>query len=202
MSEPRDETVELVRHEVAFQGYFKVGRYFFRHSLFQGGTSDVISREVFECGQVGAILPYDPRRDEIVLIRQFRAGSYVCGRHPFGWEIPAGILEPGETPETLVVRELKEEANIAVKRIERLYTLTLSPGALAQSCTLFVGETDAATAGGIFGVASEGENILVKTFTLSEALAMTAHNEIDNMVGVCALQWLALNRNELRKRWA
>ena len=199
---PKDETVELVGHEVAFQGYFKVGRYFFRHSLFQGGTSEVITREVFERGQAGAILPYDPRRDEVVLIRQFRAGSYVCGRHPFGWEIPAGIIEDGETPEKLVIREVEEEANIVVKRVERLYTLMLSPGAVSESCTLFVGETDATTAGGIFGLESEGENILVKTFALSEALAMTARNDIDNMVGVCAIQWLALNRNELRNRWA
>ena len=94
-----EETVELVRHEVAFQGYFKVGRYFFRHSLHQGGMSDVISREVFERGQAGAVLPYDPRRDEVVLIRQFRAGAYVAGRHPWIWEIVAGIIEEGETAE-------------------------------------------------------------------------------------------------------
>ena len=48
-----NETVELVDHEVAFQGYFRVGRYFFRHGLHQGGQSDVISREVFERGQAG-----------------------------------------------------------------------------------------------------------------------------------------------------
>jgi ADP-ribose pyrophosphatase len=202
MTPPKDETVELVRHEVAFQGYFKVGRYVFRHSLFQGGTSDMITREVFERGQSAAILPYDPRRDEVVLIRQFRAGSYVSGRHAFGWEIPAGMIEAGETPEKLVVREAEEEANIVVKRVERLYTLMLSPGAVSQSCTFFVGEADASTAGGIFGLVSEGENILVKRFALAEALAMTARNEIANTVGVCAIQWLALNRNELRKRWA
>jgi ADP-ribose pyrophosphatase len=199
---PKDETAELVRHEVVFQGYFKVGRYFFRHSLFQGGVSEEISREVFERGQAGAVIPYDPRRDEVVLIRQFRAGSYVCGRHPFSWEIPAGIIEDGETPEKLVVREVEEEAGIVVKRVEPLYTLMLSPGAVSESCAIFVGEIDASTAGGIFGLVSEGENILVKTFPLSEALAMTARNEIDNAVAVCAIQWLALNRNELRKRWA
>ena len=38
-----NETVELVEHEVAFQGYFKVGRYFFRHGLYQGGQSGITS---------------------------------------------------------------------------------------------------------------------------------------------------------------
>jgi len=97
MPNPPNETVELVRHEVAFQGYFKVGRYFFRHSLHRGGQSGVISREVFERGQAGAVLPYDPVRDEVVLIRQFRAGSYVAGHHPFTWEAVAGIFEADET---------------------------------------------------------------------------------------------------------
>ena len=198
---PKDETAELVRHEVAFQGYFKVGRYFFRHSLYQGGTSPVISREVFERGQAGALLPYDPVRDEVVLIRQFRAGNYVCGRHPFGWEIPAGIIEEGETAERMVVREVEEEAGLKVDRVEHLYTLMLSPGAVSESCTVFVGRTDSSKAEGIFGLVSEGENILVKTFPAAEALAMAARNDIDNAVAVCALQWLALNRTELRRRW-
>jgi ADP-ribose pyrophosphatase len=198
---PNNETAELVRHEVVFQGYFKVGRYFFRHSLYQGGTSPVISREVFERGQAAALLPYDPVRDEVVLFRQFRAGNYVCGRHPFGWEIPAGIIEDGETPEKLVVREVREEAGLTVDRVERLYTLMLSPGAVSESCTVFVGRTDASQASGIFGLASEGENILVQSVRVSEAIAMTARNDIDNAVAVCALQWLAINREALRNRW-
>ena len=65
MPNPSIETADLVRHEVAYQGYFKVGRYFFRHSLHRGGRSSVISREVFERGQAGAVLPYDPARDEV-----------------------------------------------------------------------------------------------------------------------------------------
>ena len=84
-----EEKAELVRHEVAFQGYFKVVRYFFRHTLHEGGMSGVISREVFERGQAGAVLLYDPDRDEVVLIRLFRAGSYIAGHHPWTWEAVA-----------------------------------------------------------------------------------------------------------------
>src|SRR3981189_314650 len=84
-----NETVELVEHEVAFQGYFRVGRYFFRHGLYQGGQSATLRREVFERGHAAAVLPYDPLRDEVVLIRQFRAGAYVAGRHPWTWEVVA-----------------------------------------------------------------------------------------------------------------
>ena len=94
-----EEKAELVRHEVAFQGYFKVVRYFFRHTLHKGGMSGEISREVFERGQAGGVLMYDPQRDEVVLIRQFRAGAYVAGHHPWIWEVVAGIIEENETAE-------------------------------------------------------------------------------------------------------
>ena len=115
-----EEKAELVRHEVAFHGYFKVVRYFFRHTLHKGGMSAVISREVFERGQAGAVLPYDPQRDEVVLIRQFRAGAYVAGRHPWTWEVVAGIIEEGESAEALIRREAVEDQRGGVARNGRL----------------------------------------------------------------------------------
>jgi ADP-ribose pyrophosphatase len=56
-------------------------------------------------------------------------------------------------------------------------------------------------AGGVFGLESEGENILVKVLPFAEARAMLERDEIGNALGVIALQWLALHRDELRARW-
>ncbi len=198
---PADEKAELVEHVAAFQGYFKVGRYFFRHSLYQGGQSPIISREVFERGHAAGVLPYDPLRDEVVLIRQFRAGSYVAGRHPWSWEVVAGIFEEGETPQQLVRREAIEEAGLEIGDLIPIHNLMLSPGAMSESCTLFLGRVDASTAGGVFGLESEGENILVKVVPFDEARAMLDRDEIDNAVAVVALQWLALHRDEVKSRW-
>ncbi|MBI3196775.1 MAG: NUDIX domain-containing protein [Rhodospirillales bacterium] len=198
---PPDEKAELVDHVTAFQGYFKVGRYFFRHSLHQGGQSPVISREVFERGHAAGVLPYDPLRDEVVLIRQFRAGLYAAGRHPWGWESVAGIIEDGETPEQVVRREAVEEAGLKVGDLIPIHNLMLSPGAMSESCTLFLGRVDSTAAGGVFGLASEGENILVKVVPFAEARAMLDRGEIENAAAVVALQWLALHRDEIRTRW-
>lgn len=196
------EAVELVRHEVAYQGYFKVGRYFFRHSLFNGGTSKTISREVFERGQAAAVLLYDPRRDEVVLIRQFRAGSYVAGIHPWTWEAVAGIIEQGEDAAEVVKREAIEEAGLAVTDLLPIYRLMLTPGACSEACAVFLGRADTAAAGGVHGLESEGEDILVRALPFAEALTMLSRGEIDNAVAVIALQWLALHRDEVQRRWA
>lgn len=198
---PPDEKVELVDHVVAFQGYFKVGRYFFRHSLFRGGQSAVISREVFERGHSAAVLPYDPQRDEVVLIRQFRAGTFVSGRHPWNWETVAGIIEVGETPEHVVRREAVEEANLEIRDLVPIYTVMASPGACSEACALFVGRTDTTSAGGVFGLESEDEDILVKVVPFAEVLAMLDRGDIDNAPAIIALQWLALHRDEIRNRW-
>jgi ADP-ribose pyrophosphatase len=195
------ETAELVRHEVAFQGYFKVGRYFFRHTLHNGGMSGVISREVFERGQAGGVLMYDPQRDEVVLIRQFRAGAYVAGHHPWTWEIVAGIIEDKETAEIMIRRETVEEAGLEVGELIPIHNVMLTPGACSEACQIFLGRIDSAKAGGVFGLAEEHEDILVKVLPFAEAYAMVERNEVDNAVGVIALQWLALHRDEVRKRW-
>ena len=203
MNQPHlpNETAELVREEVAFQGYFKIVRYFFRHGLHQGGQSKIITREVFERGQAAAVLPYDPARDEVVLIRQFRAGAYVAGHHPFTWEVVAGIIEAGETAERLVQREAVEEAGLTIADLLPVQNVMLTPGACSESCHIFVGRADTAKAGGIFGLESEGENILVKAMSFAEAHDLVERREVDNAVSVIALQWLALHRDEVRRRW-
>ncbi len=195
------EKAELIERTVAFQGYFRIARYLFRHSLYQGGQSGEIQREVFERGQAAAVLPYDPLRDEVVLIRQFRAGSYAAGRHPWSWEIVAGIIEEGETAQDVALREAAEEASVKIIELVRMYSVMLSPGACSETCTSFVGRIDATGVGGIFGLESENENILVKAVPFAEARAMLDRDEIDNSVAVMALQWLALHRDEMRNRW-
>lgn len=199
---PTDEKAELVDRVEAFQGYFKVGRYSFRHSLFQGGQSPLIVREVFERGHAAAVLPYDPVRDELVLIRQFRAGSYVAGLHPWGWETVAGIIEEGEAPATVVRREAVEEAGLEIGDLIAMHNVIASPGAMSETCALFLGRVDTAGAGGVFGLETEGEDILVRVVPFTEARAMLDRGEIDNATAVIALQWLALHRDDVRARWS
>ncbi|MBM3647962.1 MAG: NUDIX domain-containing protein [Alphaproteobacteria bacterium] len=197
-----NETVELVEHVIAYQGRFRVSRYQLRHGLYQGGQSAILKREVFERGTAAAVLPYDPQRDEVVLIRQFRAGSFAAGRHPWTWEIVAGIIDDGETPEVVVRREAIEEAALDIGEVIPLHDLIVSPGACSEGCMIFLGCADTSRAGGIFGLEAEGENILVKVVPFIEARTMLEHGEIDNAITVIALQWLMLHRDAVRARWS
>lgn len=72
----------------------------------------------------------DPR---ILLLRQFRHAA-----DGFIWEIPAGRLDSGESPETCARRELAEETGMRATRIERLTTFYTTPGFTDERIHLFL----------------------------------------------------------------
>ena len=76
-----EDGVEVVDKTIAYDGFFKIIRYSLRHRQFGGGMGAVINREVFERGKAAAVLPYDPVRDEVVLLEQFRVGAFRSEEH-------------------------------------------------------------------------------------------------------------------------
>ncbi len=197
-----EEKVISQTHRVAFQGYFRIGEYRFRHTLFQGGVSPEIKREVFERGHAAAVLPYDPVLDRVVLIRQFRPGAQVAGRHAWLWEVVAGIIEDGETPEDLARREAQEEAGLQLQEVIPIFTWLSSPGGSSETTAGFCGRVDSRGVGGVHGLVDEGEDILVRTFSLDEARALLDRGEIASATGIVTLQWLLLNRDAVRAAWS
>jgi len=196
----RDD-VEILEKRTVWKGRFQIDRYTLRHKLHGGGWSEPFVREVFERGHAAAVLPYDPTLDRVVLIEQFRPGAYAAGRHPWLVEIVAGIIDPGETAEAVVRREAWEEAHVELGEVEEIASCLVTPGACSESLDIFVGRTDAKNAGGVYGLAHEHEDIRVFTLATDEAAALLAGRKIENAVAIIALQWLLLNRMQLRNRW-
>lgn len=193
--------VEVLEKSTVWKGRFQIDRYRLRHKLHGGGWSEPFVREVFERGHAAAVLPYDPVLDRVVLIEQFRPGAFAAGRHPWLVEIVAGIIDPGEAPQDVVRREAWEEARVKLGEIEPIATCMVTPGACSESLDIYVGRTDASGAGGVHGLADEHEDIRVFTLSADEAGALLAARKVDNAVAIIALQWLMLNRMQLRDRW-
>ena len=68
---------EIIAQQTPFEGFFRVETYQLRHTLFAGGWSLPISREVFRRNNCVGVLLYDPERDEVVMLEQFRIGAMV-----------------------------------------------------------------------------------------------------------------------------
>ncbi len=195
--------VEILERRAAYEGYFRVRRYRLRHRRFAGDWTGVMTREVFERGHAVAVLPYDPRRDAVVLIEQFRIGALAAGWAPWMLEVVAGIIEDGETPEAVARREALEEAGCRLGRLRAVTTYLVSPGGTSESCAVYCGEADTAGLdGGLHGLAEEHEDIRVRVVPADEAFAMTTDGRIANAAALIALQWLALQRDRLRREWS
>lgn len=192
---------EFVERETVYQGYFRLARYSYRHALFNGGWSPVLTREVFERGHAAALLPYDPVRDEVALIEQFRVGAVEAPGGPWLIEFIAGIIDPGETAEDVVRREAMEEAGCTVDVVERICEYLVSPGGTTERTALFVGRADLANVEGVHGLAEENEDILVHVVGAEEAIALADAGRISNAMGQIGLNWLARHRERLRRDW-
>lgn len=194
--------VEILEHRVLFKSYFRLELFRLRHRLFAGGWSGEIRRELFERGHAAAALLYDPKRDSVALVEQFRVGALAAGRRPWVIEIVAGIVEDGETAEDVVRREAVEEAGVQMADLVPVHTMLASPGGTSETCAVFCGRADLSNAGGIHGLPEEHEETRVLVVSASDAFTMMQGGKIENATCIVALQWLALNRDKLRKRWS
>lgn len=193
--------VEILDKTVCYKGFFRIDRYHLRYRLFNGDWSQPMTRELFERGHAAAVLPYDPVRDEVILIEQFRVGAMDVPDGPWLLEIVAGIIEPDEIAEDVVKRESVEEANCNISDLIPLYDYLASPGGMTERIALFCGRTDATLAGGVYGVIEEGEDIKVHVVSLETALQLLKSGKINSASAIIALQWLAFNRDLVRAQW-
>lgn len=194
--------VEIVGIEDLYSGFFQMKRYHLRHRMFDGSWSQTVSREVFERGAVAAIIPYDPVADSVVLIEQFRPGPMAANHtNPWMIEIVAGILEPNETPIELAYRETEEETGGQLDDVIPICDFFMAPGSSTEFCHLLCGRIDSSDISGIHGHLDEGEDIRVFVEPADKAFARITKGEVAGSFSIIALQWLMLNRDELRRRW-
>ncbi len=192
---------EILDKRVCHDGFFRLARYRLRHELFAGGWSDELERELLEQGPAVAVLLYDPDREQVVMVEQFRIGALASRERPWMLEVVAGIVGAEEDPLAVARRESLEEAGCTVAELVPISRFIPSSGGSSEHVTLYCGRVDASTADGIHGLAHEGEDIRVRVLPVEEALALMEDGTVLSANTLIALQWLALNRGRLSERW-
>jgi len=194
--------VRLLDRERRHDGFFKLDRLTLQHALFEGGMSVAKQREILVGRTAICCLPYDPVRDEVILVEQFRIGPFAWGDpNPWMIEAPAGFIDPGEAAEDAVRREVSEETSSTVSNLRFALQFYPAQGPHSESIHLYVGRTDADGVGGVHGLASEGEDIRVFTLSLSDAVAMVDRGDIRTALGVLPVLWLSRHRDAIRRDW-
>jgi len=190
-----------------WSGRFPLDVVRFRHRRFDGEWSGQKTWEVWRRGLAAAVLPYDPVADVVVLIEQFRLPALVAGVDPVLVELPAGLCDDGETPETTARRETVEEMGLQVGALQRIGGFLLTPGGSDELCELYVGrvqapQADADGIAGHAGMASEHEDIRVRVWPATKAIEAALAGRFTNSVAAIGLLWLAARHAALREEWS
>jgi ADP-ribose pyrophosphatase len=124
-----------------------------------------------------------PDPDHVVLVRQYR---YPVDR--WVWELPAGSIDPGETPDAAARRECHEEIGRVPRTLERLGSLFPTPGYCDEEMHFYRldGLDDPTTAAHL----DEDEVLEPRTFSVQDIRAMIQRREILDMKTVAGLALL------------
>ncbi|OOF68257.1 ADP-ribose diphosphatase [Rodentibacter caecimuris] len=195
--------IEILNEKVVYQGFFKLKQVLFKHKLFAGGMSGIVSRELLVKGAASAVIAYDPDKDTVILVEQVRIGAYnpTSSQSPWLIELIAGIVEEGEQPRDVALRESEEEAGVKVENLIHCLSVWDSPGGVVERIHLFAGKVDSTKAEGIHGLAEENEDIRVHVIKREQAYQWVCEGKIDNGIAVMGLQWLQLNYQSLQQTW-
>ncbi|HHE3600757.1 TPA: ADP-ribose diphosphatase [Pasteurella multocida] len=195
----RQQDIDILKEETLYQGFFQLKKIQFKHKLFAGGYSGVVTRELLVKGAASVVIAYDPIKDAVVLVEQVRIGAYQpdSAQSPWLLELIAGMVEEGEKPEEVALRESEEEAGVQVQDLQHCLSVWDSPGGVLERIHLFVGKVDSTTAKGLHGLSEENEDIRVHVVSREQAYQWVNEGKIDNSIAVLGLQWLQLNYKTL-----
>ncbi|MCB5174895.1 NUDIX domain-containing protein [Microvirga lenta] len=158
---------------------------------------ETMEREIVESDDVAAVLPYDPQRRTVVLVRQFRVPVMHIEAKPDILEVIAGLLE-GDEPEACARREAMEEAGLRLGTLEPVGCTWSTPGAMTERLNLFLAPYTAAdrvAEGG--GLAEEHEDIEVLEIGCGELARMLEQNAVTDLKTLALTQALRIRHPEL-----
>lgn len=192
--------VTIASRSQPHEGFFAVEEQELRHRRFDGGLSVPLHRTAFISGDVVTVLPYDPARDRVLLVEQFRFAPHVRGdANPWKLEAIAGRIDAGEAPEQAARREAREEAGLVLDALVPIGEYYPSPGAFVEYIYSYLAVVDLPdSAAGQFGLVDEAEDIRAHLVSFEHLLQLCQSGEVDNAPLILSALWLSGRRGALR----
>lgn len=196
--------IDILLTKRAFNGFFKIDEIAFRHSLFQGGWTPVIKRELFGRGEAVVILLYDLKAEMIVLVEQCRVGALknalATGQSDKAWLIEpvAGMIDAGEIPLQACVRETQEEAGYILQEsdFEFIAQYYPSPGGSDEILHLYAAEVDINLIPDYSGLVEENEDIHLIKLSFKQAFEQVKQGRFNVASTIMSIQWLLYQKLE------
>ena len=192
--------VQLQSRTEPYARFFAVEEQTLRYRRFDGALGGPVLRAGFVSGDAVTVMPYDPLRDRVMLVEQFRFGPHVRGdANPWQLEVIAGRIDAGETPEEAARREAAEEAGLTLDRLLPIAGYYPSPGAMTEYLYSYLALVDLPdSAAGVFGLASEAEDIRTHLVSFDDLMALCLSGEVATGPVLISALWLSRERSSLR----
>jgi nudix-type nucleoside diphosphatase (YffH/AdpP family) len=129
------ETVHIREIETVASHKGKLLRVTFKQRR-RNGELQKREREVYDNGHSAVILPYDARRNTVLLARQLRLPIFMQDGTERTLEACAGKLD-GELAEPRIMKEVEEELGYRITQVQRLFDLYVSPAAIMEKIAFF-----------------------------------------------------------------
>ena len=199
--DPRDIGKDVIvhRHTRAYVDYFGMEEIELQYRQHDGSMGPVLNRNGLMQGSAVVVLPYDPVRDTVLLVEQFRPPVFLIeDPEPWMWEPVAGMIDPGESPEETAYREVQEEAHVSLDALEYAGEAYSSSGSSTEYVYLYVGLADLSRSIDNGGLASEGEDIRTQILPYATFLEQVDNNNFKDLPLLMLANWLARHRDRLR----
>ena len=187
-NEIRDHQTELLSDDWA-----KLRKHTFDLKLRDGSWSRQV-RQTYDRGHASVILPYDPVRGTVLLVKQFRLPVFLEGHKQSLIEACAGLLDDLD-PEACIRKEAEEELGYRLRDVTKIYDIFMSPGSVTERLSFFIADyspSDRISDGG--GNPEEGEDIDVLEIPLTQAFALVENGGIIDAKTVLLIQYAMLKR--------
>jgi len=199
---PSHPNAHIEGAETPFSRFLRVDVVRFRHRLFSGEWSAERVYDVLRRGDAVALMLYDPDRDSVVLVEQFRLPALYARLSPWQIEPVAGLVGKDESYEAVARRESREEAGVEpLGELIPIQRYLPSPGDSDEAVMLFCGRVDSSGAAGVHGLPEEQEDIRVVVKTMAELEAMVEAGRIETGHTLIGCYWLLRHRDRLRREW-
>jgi ADP-ribose pyrophosphatase len=191
---------KIHQKQLAYNGHFKLSKYELSHEKYNGDTTPLLQRELVGRNDAVAMVAYDPVTDEVVLVEQFRIGA-IAEDQPWLIEIVAGLIDEGESPEQVTIRESKEEIGCAPSELIKIAGFYTSPGGISEWVHLYIGKISVEELDEAGGLEEEVEDIKIIVVPASDVPYMLSTGEVRSAIAIIGLQWFVMNRENIRQQW-
>ncbi|HDU4713487.1 TPA: GDP-mannose pyrophosphatase NudK [Klebsiella aerogenes] len=180
--------IHVIKDKILSENYFLLRNMTYELTRRDGSVVRH-KREVYDRGNGATVLLYNPNKQSVVLVRQFRVATWVNG-NPDGMliETCAGLLD-NDAPEVCIRKEAIEETGYQVGEARKVFELYMSPGGVTELIHFFIAEYSEAQRAN-WGGGVDDEDIEVLELPFVRALEMVASGEIQDGKAVILLQYL------------